>query len=267
MKFQIGAMSVGDILDRGLKLLLARLPTFFVILLIVQLPILLFQLFIPVLMEEQAAIAALVTVLGVLVLTAILTPIGTAAILHVIAQAFADRRAGIGEAFQVGLARFGPLLLASIAVGLIVGVGFALCIVPGLIFLSWYGLVSQVIVVENLGAGDAMARSKSLSEGYRWRVLGIYVLMIFIQFALGIGLGIVLATLIPAQEIVRTQQGLITKFNLMNQSIHVVLTFLLNVLVGTYLSVCTTLLYFDLRIRKEGYDLELAAKPQGVTLS
>jgi hypothetical protein len=31
MKFQLGAMSVGDIFDRGLKLLLTRLGTFFLI--------------------------------------------------------------------------------------------------------------------------------------------------------------------------------------------------------------------------------------------
>jgi hypothetical protein len=35
---------------------------------------------------------------------------------------------------------------------------------------------------------------------------------------------------------------------------------LVNILFTTYLAVCTTLLYLDLRIRKEGLDLEMAAE-------
>jgi hypothetical protein len=37
--------------------------------------------------------------------------------------------------------------------------------------------------------------------------------------------------------------------------------------VETYSAVCFTLMYFDLRIRKEGFDLELAAKQQSIELS
>ena len=39
MKFQIAAMTVGDILDRGLKMLLANLPAFYLINLMVLWPI------------------------------------------------------------------------------------------------------------------------------------------------------------------------------------------------------------------------------------
>src|SRR5262249_22357332 len=47
MKFRIGEMTVGDILDRGLKLLFSRLGTFYTINLIVLLPVLAFQLAMP----------------------------------------------------------------------------------------------------------------------------------------------------------------------------------------------------------------------------
>jgi hypothetical protein len=46
-----------------------------------------------------------------------------------------------------------------------------------------------------------------------------------------------------------------------------VLSTLLNFLVQTYGAICFTLLYFDLRIRKEGYDLELAARQQAAPTS
>ena len=34
----------------------------------------------------------------------------------------------------------------------------------------------------------------------------------------------------------------------------------ISILFATYSAICTTLIYFDLRARKEGYDLELAAR-------
>src|SRR5581483_2589617 len=96
MRFEIGAMSVGDILDRGLKILLARLPVYYFISLIVQLPVLAVQLALPFIQSSDAAavpglgqaVAVLIGALGVLVLTLILQPMGIAAILHIIAQEF-----------------------------------------------------------------------------------------------------------------------------------------------------------------------------------
>jgi hypothetical protein len=52
---------------------------------------------------------------------------------------------------------------------------------------------------------------------------------------------------------------------------HIVLTLggqVVNILFATYVAVCTTLLYLDLRIRKEGYDLEMAAlQPKDVDVA
>src|SRR6266852_2239690 len=106
---QIGAMSAGDILDRGLKLLLARLPTYYAIDLLVLAPVLLVQLAIPLLQMGQsltpqsAALQVVVASLIVLLLTLILQPIATAAILHIIAQEFIGQRAGMGDALRFAL--------------------------------------------------------------------------------------------------------------------------------------------------------------------
>ena len=68
---------------------------------------------------------------------------------------------------------------------------------------------------------------------------------------------------IPYHELVPgqfgQQQEIITNFPLF--ALTVCSEFLVGIVVGTYLSVCTTLLYFDIRIRKEGFDLEMAARP------
>ena len=121
MRFAIGAMSAGDVLDRGLKLLLARLPTFYAINLIALAPAILFQLAIPLLViapagagegamdffasEGGMAVMALALLAG-LVLMLILGQIGNAAVLHVIIEEYVDRKVTIGQAFAFAFRRF-----------------------------------------------------------------------------------------------------------------------------------------------------------------
>ncbi len=270
MKFQIGAMSVGDILDRGVKLLLARLPALYLINLIVLTPAIAYQLALPLLLmgnENNPSAAILVGVLGgslvMLFLTLILQPIGTAAILHIISQEFIDRRVGIGEAFRFALSRFGPLLGASIMAGLIIGVGMLCCLVPGFIFWTWYVFVAQVVVVEGLSASASLDRSKRLSEGYRMRIFGIIFLIGLLSAVIPTLLDSGLALVLPASEIVPVAGGgvrVVPHYG--NQVIHTLFTQLVTILFSAYQAVCLTLLYFDVRIRKEGYDLEVAAASQ-----
>jgi hypothetical protein len=274
MKFPIGAMSVGDILDRGLKVLLSRLPTFYLISLIALTPVILFQLAWPLVQESTdeavqfggppsaAALGAEIGgSLGVLILILILSQISNAAILHIIAQEFIDQRVGIGSAFRFAFHRFGRLLLASILQGLTIGLGFILCIAPGIIFWVWYMFVAQVVVVEGFKGEKAMSRSKELTAGYRGRVFGILLLCIAIGVILQMAVGL-LQRFLPTQELVRTTSGFVSLINYRNYAVNVILGQLVNILVQTYIAVCITLLYFDLRIRKEGFDLELAAKHQ-----
>jgi hypothetical protein len=273
MKFQIGAMSVGDILDRGLKILLSRLPAFYVINLLVLWPTVLVQLATPYFVTAEAgpqspagAIVVAVSGLAILLLTVILQPLGIAATLYIIAQDFVDKKASIGEAFNFAFRRFGILLGTSILVGLVVGVGSLFCIVPGLIFLFWYMLTGQVVVVEGLGGTRAMARSKDLTNGFRGRVAGLFFLFFIISMIFGAVVG-ALGYVLPAYEMVTTSTGVRSIPNYTNNTIHVVVSFLVNTLVQTYNAVCMTLLYFDLRIRKEGFDLELAAQQQSSVAS
>jgi len=268
MKFQIGAMTVGDILDRGLKLLLARLPTFYAINLIVLTPLIVLQVLMPFLMrnEENIAAAALLSLfllLVVLILTLVLQPIGTAAILHIISQEFIDRRVGLGTAFRFALSRFGPLLGASILVGLMVGFGMLLCFVPGLIFMTWYAFVPQVVVLEGQGVTDSMERSKRLSEGYRWRIFGIIFLIQCVLVMINLAIGLALNFALPASDIVPVAGGGIRAVaHPGNQAIQALVSQLIGIFLAAFQAVCITLLYFDIRIRKEGYDLELAAQAQ-----
>ena len=77
----------------------------------------------------------------------------------------------------------------------------------------------------------------------------------------------ILQLIIPGQETV-LRDGTLTVVHHPGIEVgHAVVGQLLNILVQTYATICWTLLYFDLRIRKEGYDLELAAREHAAIVS
>lgn len=269
MRFPLGEMTVGDILDRGLKLLFSRLPVFYGLNLLVLLPLIIVQVVGPLALGGGNALdpAAMVAGGGLALLAVFITlicqPIATAAILHIVMEEYAGRRPSMGAALSFALSRFLTLLGASILVGLLVMVGMLLCCIPGIYFAIVYAFVGQVVVLERLGATEAMQRSQKLVTGYWWRVFGVLVLIgvanAIVQGVLGAGLEAVM----PSQEVIPVQGGARIEINPVNHVVTTLVGQFVSILFTTYIAVCTTLLYLDLRIRKEGFDLELAADGDG----
>ncbi|MFO0797608.1 MAG: hypothetical protein U0804_09020 [Gemmataceae bacterium] len=279
MRFPLGEMTVGDILDRGLKLLFARLPAFYALYLFMLSPVILLQLVIPFLLEAMIndlnaagagqggaafdptnLILFFAAYLLALVLTVVLVTIGNAAVLHIIMEEYQGNRVGVGAALGYALGRFFPLLGVSLLFGLMVGVGILFCCVPGFYLLATYMFVTQVVVLERRGVGESLTRSAELADGYRWRVLGVYLLVTLVSgFAQGFVVQ-VLGFVLPGQEMIPGAGGRMQiKVNVVNSIIDTLVGNLVSIVFSAYLAVCVTLLYLDLRIRKEGFDLELAA--------
>jgi hypothetical protein len=268
MKFAIGEMTVGDILDRGLKIFWARLPTFYAINLIVMIPMLAYQMAMPAFLvsgdsgppSPEMFLAFMVGTLGVVLIALILAPMAAAASLHVIGQEFIGERVGIADAFRFAFRRFLPLLGVSILVGLILFAGLFMCGFPYFIFLTWYAFAGQVVVMEGRSGMDALNRSKDLGSDFFWRILGVLALL-FVVSLVAAFINNILNQLFQPLEVVPSDTG--PRIVLRSYGLYVVaqvVNFLLAIAVQSYSAVCTTLLYFDLRIRKEGFDLELAAQ-------
>ncbi|HZU38862.1 MAG TPA: hypothetical protein VFA18_23240 [Gemmataceae bacterium] len=264
MRFQLGAMSVGDILDRGIKLLFSRLGTFYAINLLVQSPILLYSLFAADMGASIGSLGALpmvLSTLGMVLLSMMVYAIGMAAVLKVVEQEYLDHKIGVGTALGFAFRRFVPLVAVSFIYGLVVSVGMIMCFIPGLIFMSMFAFASQAVVLEGVGPIKGMDRSEKLTRRYRWRIFGILILVGILNFMVSGVLNIGLQFVLPGTEFVRDAQGHpVAQIIFTNYLIDTVIVTLLNILITTYGTVCLTLAYFDLRVRKEGYDLEVAAQ-------
>jgi uncharacterized membrane protein len=148
--------------------------------------------------------------------------------------------ANAGGALQIALARVVPLLVTGVVTLFFVVLGAMLFLLPALYPLARFFAVRQVVMLEDAGATAALARSSHLSVGVKRHVLNTLLLVLLITWALSIGVGF-LSGFIPSRVL----------FNLILTAVHVVLY--------PFFGITETLLYYDIRIRKEGFDVEYLA--------
>ena len=173
------------------------------------------------------------------------------ALMKSVSEAYLGKEATVGEAYRFVWPKLGWLIAGFSLVGLTVLLGLVLFIVPGIIFSLWYALTGQVIVLENCRATKGMSRSKALTSGNLGKVFvvglvaGLIVLVIsgVVNGAVGM-MGFAVARSSTTASLFLTQLGSVAG----------------EVLALPISSAAMILLYYDLRIRKEGFDLEMLAK-------
>lgn len=77
------------------------------------------------------------------------------------------------QIFQKVKPFLGQLVLAGFLGALGIAAGMILLVVPGLVLLTWWALLSPVLVLEHTGVGGAFARSRELVRGHGWTVFGV----------------------------------------------------------------------------------------------
>jgi hypothetical protein len=116
--------------------------------------------------------------------------LGQATVFYCAFQDMRRRPFGLADGLQVGLDRLFPLLGFSLVAGLtLVGLGIAagilfmvpglryaspLILIPGVMLLMMWSVGMPVCVVERLGPFGSLARSRELTKGHRWKILGLF---------------------------------------------------------------------------------------------
>jgi len=76
---------------------------------------------------------------------------------------------------------FWKYLGAGILVGLAIGIGFVLLIIPGIIAAIFFMFTTFIVIDKELGPIEAMKESMRIGHGYRWPLLGLIVLLSLIM--------------------------------------------------------------------------------------
>ncbi|KPK76053.1 MAG: hypothetical protein AMJ79_08485 [Phycisphaerae bacterium SM23_30] len=176
------------------------------------------------------------------------------ALIKSVSETYLGREVNVGEAYRFVLPKLLTIIGASIIVNIVVGFGFLLLVVPGVIFMLWFALTNQAIVIEDLKAFKGMGRSKELASGNLGKIFSVSFIVglisIIIVYLLGFG-GTMLVALLD------------NPFSLTAQIIDQFFTLIGQVLAMPISAGALILLYYDLRIRKEGFDLEMLAQTLG----
>lgn len=78
------------------------------------------------------------------------------------------------------------LTMAYVLLSLILGVGFVLLIVPGLIALTFLWVAWPLVVLEEANGVDAIKRSAAIVDGYKMRITAIVLVLVAIYIGLGV---------------------------------------------------------------------------------
>ncbi len=205
----------------------------------------------------------------------------TAAAIRVISDSYLGRAPELGDALALGASKIWPLFLVGLGktiilalIGAVCGVVLAVAIPAlsggsglaalfavllvgaGIWFLIFvacgYAVTTPVVVLENLGgAFDAFGRSWDLTRTFKRKILGIAVvtyLIVLVPVAGVSGVGAYLALQAPLAA---------RAIEVISAALPIVLT--------PIMSCVFTLMYYDLRVRREAFDLQLLGEQLGIT--
>jgi uncharacterized membrane protein len=111
----------------------------------------------------------------------VLSAVAGIGIYRVALQITAGEPADIGKAFDYD--RWGEWILFSIVFGLMVGIGLALCIIPGLLVLAFFGLAPYFFLDKRMSLGEALTASRM---SVRTKGLAFPILLSIIVGVLGL---------------------------------------------------------------------------------
>jgi hypothetical protein len=157
----------------------------------------------------------------------------TGALTRGAAGALSGRPIDVGESYRAALSRLAGLIGLSLLIALVVGIGFALLIIPGIILLVFLSMAVPAFIIERRGVTDSMSRSWNLVSGSWWHVLGAIVVAAIIS---GIVSGIIGA--LGGDSLVGMW---------LTSAIGAIIT-------APFYALVSVVLYVDLRSRKEGLD-------------
>ncbi|MGH7793810.1 MAG: hypothetical protein ACREQ2_02750 [Candidatus Binatia bacterium] len=246
-------MTTGVLLDRAFRLYTANFALMLGIAAAAYVPFYLIMLVVESsfggnLPSREVGLSALLFQVVFLILWASLAfPIASGATTYAISERYLGNDVTIGEALRRGLSHFWPLSIAQITATIRVMFGFMLLIIPGILWMLAYSLIVPAIVVEGQRALPSLRRSRGLIKGYRGKAFCILLVVNLLQVVLAGGVSVITGLFFSGEA----GSGAILSSAVNN---------LLSIFLTPLGIIAAILLYYDMRIRKEGFDLEMLSR-------
>lgn len=203
------------------------------------------------------SIGTVVAGFGLAVVLAFLaSTLATAACFKAVVDAYLGAEPSWRTSLSFVARRLHSVLWITFLAGLATLVGLVLCIVPGIYLWVAFGVAIPVLLTEGARGTGVLSRSRELVRGHWWRTFGVLLLGGILTAIVGGAI----AALVGALSFVGDSDG---------ESLTSIVATILGDTVSQTLTVPFTaalvsVLYVDLRVRKEAFDLQVLAQQIGV---
>jgi hypothetical protein len=226
---------VGVVLSKTFSVFGSKLGSFLLLAFVPLIPVLVVTLM-ALTGPQRGAPASNVAALGGLsgILTFVLGIVAQATTLFGAFQQMGGKPFGIAQSLSVGFRRSLPVFGVAVLAGLGTALAAMLFLVPGIIVGCMLYVAVPVCVIEKMGVTASLNRSAVLTRGYRWQIFGLLALVTII--------GII------AQFVLMWFGGVMLWGKL--------LSFCWLVITTSFGAVLAAVVYHDLRVAKEGIDID-----------
>ena len=269
-------LSIGEILDRTFSLYRRNFLLFVGISALPQLLVLALQLVqvaimptktavVPPPASELQAVSPFLTVTGVagiivlglvgIIVYFIAYLFSQGATVYAVSELYLGRPTTIGQSLSRVRGELGSLFGVIVLNGLVTGLCFLLLIIPGIYMACRLCVCIPAALLEDLGPRASLERSYGLTKdnaGRAFLILLLYVVILYAAlflFDIPFEFGVQSAAHDPAM--LRVWTALLQVGN-----------FIATVLVTPVFTIAASIFYFDLRVRKEAFDLQLMMSPR-----
>lgn len=178
---------------------------------------------------------------------ALISPFTEGAMACAASAAYLGEAVDLQTAVRAAFAHPGRLFAAMVVKGLLIMLGLICFLVPGFVLFKRYFALPMTVLFEDNKVGGAMSRSRELSNGNGKRIFGLIG---------GVYVFTLVVTIFLTQSVASLFHG---------AAAIAVATLIIAGAITPFVTIVTTLLYYDIRIRREGYDIELMAQALGAT--
>ncbi len=257
-------LGVGEILDAAFTIYRNHFKTLWLCVLVVVVPLAIIDTLITASVTENAFDpteeptatsdgAAIGGGLARIILGFILALLSAAACTRAVGAAYLGNRVTWQESLGYALRKLFPLIVLSILTGVAVIFGLVLVIVGAVFIGVRLSVGSPALLIDDIGPVAAFRRSWNLVGGRWWATFAVLLLSTLLVLFISLVINLLLVGPLLATD----------PNELVGATLTTIGTIVSNVFTVPLQAAVVAILYFDLRVRKEGLDIQLLAESVG----
>jgi hypothetical protein len=179
----------------------------------------------------------------------ILTPLAYLSCYRILLGYIKGEKNNLGDVIRTSATRYWTLFFAYVVA--VIVLYFSVCLCVGVIFLlpavSFMVMLPCVVAIENKDINESLKRNFNFLKGFYWRTFGIYLvigIIVYLVISMFSSVGVMIGGMLPGVFGISFKAAVSTMFSIIFQPILLGVIFLA---------------YLDIRIRKEGFDLDILA--------